>query len=121
MKKKILFILSLFISTISFTQTLNDELYHFVGGVTIGGSATFNYHKPSPNLNYGYIIKKSLIAGSTISLLKETYDVSRYGINKFNTTNVVSLSLGTVVGSVIAYTIKKNIRKKPKYKNCPQF
>jgi hypothetical protein len=123
MKKILSIILFVIISKISYSQSLHNNLYHFGSGFTIGSSATFNYHRPTPDLGYGEITKKSFMAGTMIAFLKETYDVSRYGVNELNVNDIVSMSLGTVTGSLVVYTIKKKLKKRKlkKSKDCPQF
>lgn len=121
MKKNLSAILFTFIVNISFGQITNSELYNFGSGLTIGSSATFSYLYRQPNLTNNTVIKKSLIAGTTIGLVKETHDVAKYGIKNFDVKDIISLSLGTVAGSLIVNELQKKFRKKPNYRNCPQF
>jgi len=114
-------ILFVVIIKFSFSQTTHNGLYHFGSGFTVGSTAIFNYRRPTPDLGFGEITKKSFMAGTTIAFLKETYDASKYGINEFNVNDIISMSLGTVTGSLVVYTIRKKIKKKRKYKDCPQF
>lgn len=121
MKKFLSVTLFIFILKISFGQITNSELYNFGSGFTIGSSATFSYLYRQPNLTNNTVIKKSLIAGTTIGLVKETHDVAKYGIKNFDVKDVISISLGTVTGSLIVNELRKKFRKKHSYRVCPQF
>lgn len=120
MKKIILFI-SLFISNHSFGQIPQDKLLHFGGGIAIGATITLAHKKPNIHIGYGDIIQKSVLAGAGVGLLKESYDASVYGNKYFDVGDAATTGLGSLVGSLIIYSIVKDRKPKSKYRFCPQF
>lgn len=119
--KKIVLLISLFISNYSFGQISQDKLLHFGAGVGIGATITLFHKKPNIHIGYGDIIQKSVFAGAGIGLLKESYDASLYGNKYFDVGDAAATALGSLVGSLIIYSIVKDKKPKSKYQFCPQF
>jgi hypothetical protein len=120
---KIFLLISLFISCHSFGQIPQDKLLHFGAGVGIGATITLVHKKPNIHIGYGDIIQKSVFAGAGIGLLKESYDASVYGNKYFDVGDAAATALGSLAGSLIIYSLKKNNKRKSKikYYSCPQF
>jgi hypothetical protein len=118
---KIFLLISLFISSHSFAQIPQDKLFHFGAGVGIGATVTLVHKKPNIHIGYGDIIQKSVFAGAGIGLLKESYDASVYGNKYFDVGDAAVTTLGSLVGSLIIYSIVKDKKPKSKYRFCPQF
>ena len=121
MKKINLLILILLISNITKAQIPQDKLLHFGAGVGIGATITLVHKKPNIHIGYGDIIQKSVFAGAGIGLLKESYDASVYGNKYFDVGDAAATALGSLVGSLIIYSIVKDKKPKSKYRFCPQF
>jgi hypothetical protein len=119
--KKVFILISLFISSHSFGQIPQDKLLHFGAGVGIGATITLTHKKPNIHIGYGNIIQKSVIAGASIGLLKESYDASVYGNKYFDVGDATITTLGSLAGSLIIYSIIKDKKPKSKYRFCPQF
>jgi len=121
MKKINLLILILLISNITKAQIPQDKLLPFGAGVGIGATITLVHKKPNIHIGYGDIIQKSVFAGAGIGLLKESYDASVYGNKYFDVGDAAVTTLGSLVGSLIIYSIVKDKKPKSKYRFCPQF
>ena len=118
---KIFLLISIFISSHSFGQIPKDKLLHFGAGVGIGATITLTHKKPNIHIGFGDIIQKSIITGASIGLLKESYDASLYGNKYFDVGDAAATTLGSLVGSLIIYSIVKDKKPKSKYQFCPQF
>ena len=94
---------------------------HFGAGVCIGATITLTHKKPNIHIGYGDIIQKSVMAGAGIGLLKESYDASVNGNKYFDVGDAAATTLGSLVGSLIIYSIIKDKKPKSKYRFCPQF